>query len=592
MMRKNTRYTMPEVMDFDVVIVGSGLAGLRAALQIMKNDEGKLGIRVAIVSKLYLMRSHSVSAEGGTSAVLYPEEGDSMELYAWDTIKGSDFLADQDVVWRFVNLATDEIRLLERMGLPWNRREDGKIEQRWFGGLSFPRATYAQDKSGFFMMRALYDTLLRYDNWERFDEYFVTSMVLEGNRFMGFTAIELKTGRMVFFRGKAGVIATGGNGQLWRITATASSTTGDGYAMAYMAGLPLEDMEFVQFHPTGLVPKGLLITEAARGEGGYLINAEGERFMKRYAPSKMELAPRDIVSRAEMMEIAQGRAATDKISGLAHLWIDLRHLGKERIESKLPMIRELGLKNLGIDLAEAPLPVRPTAHYTMGGIRTDIDGKVLSEGNGAVDGLWSAGESACVSVHGSNRLGSNSTIECLVYGAIVGDGVYSYLEQHRGKDMAYPRDRVDSEEDRIFNGILGRESGGEDVYRIKNELKDAMELNVHVYRTEEGLKTALVKIRELKKRYQNIRVDDHRPTLNYNLQHALELGFMLEQAEVVTMGAYLRRESRGAHARLDYKERDDQHWLVHSLARYTPDGPKFEYAPVKITMWKPVARVY
>ncbi len=580
-----------EQLDFDVAIVGSGLAGLRTAIEIMRKDGGRGKVRVALISKIYLMRSHSVSAEGGTSAVLFPEEGDSFELYAWDTIKGSDFLADQDAVWRFVHLATQEIRLIERWGVPWNRREDGRIEQRWFGGLSFPRATYAQDKTGFFEMRALYDTLLKYEGWERFDENFVTSVVIENNQFKGFTTIDLRSGNMRFFRAKAGVIATGGAGQLYRITSTAASSTGDGYGIAYNAGLYLKDMEFVQFHPTGLVPKGLLITEAARGEGAYLVNRDGERFMKRYAPSKMELAPRDIVSRAIMTEINEGRGVRDEASGLDHVWLDMRHLGKEKIERKLPFIREIGLKYLGIDIVDQPLPVRPTVHYNMGGVHTDINGNVQSP-SGPVRGLWAAGEAACVSVQGSNRLGSNGTNECLVYGYIVGNEVYNYISNERPEPQSASPSVLEAEERRIFSEVLGRESGGEDVYELRDELKDTMEKNVHVYRNEAGLAEAVKKIKELKQRYKNIRLSDRGRVFNYNLQHALELGFMLDEAEVIATGALLRKESRGAHARIDYPNRDDANWLKHTLAVKGPDGPQFSYIPVKITMWKPVARVY
>jgi len=584
-----------EVLDYDVVIVGSGLAGLRTAIEILRRDKGRLGIRVAIISKLYLMRSHSVSAEGGTSAVLDPELGDSYELFAWDVIKGSDFLADQDAVWRFVHLATQEIRLLERWGVPWNRREDGRIEQRWFGGLSFPRATYAQDKTGFFEMRALYDTLLKYDNWDRFDEHFVTSVVLDGNRFVGFTAIDLKTGNMKFFRGKAGVIATGGNGQLYKITSTAASSTGDGYGFAYNAGIALSDMEFVQFHPTGLVPKGILITEAARGEGAYLKNANGERFMKKYAPTKMELAPRDIVSRAIMTEIMEGRGVTDKETGLQFVWLDMTHLGEEKIEEKLPFIRELGMKYLGIDIVNEPLPVRPTVHYEMGGIRVDIDGKVQSplSPNWTIKGLWAAGEAANVSIHGANRLGSNGTNECLVYGYIVGADIYNYLVNEKPDLPEIPQEKLKQEEDRIFNKVLHKETNGEDVYELKNELKDTMEKYVHVFRTEEGLKTALSKINKLKERYKNIRIEDRGSVFNYNLQQALELGFMLDQAEVIALGALMRTESRGAHARLDYPNRDDEHFLKHTIAVKGADGhPIITYIPVRITLWKPRPRVY
>ena len=367
---------MVEVLDHDVLILGSGLAGLRAAAEVLSQSGGN-NLSLGIISKLALMRSHSVSAEGGTAAVLHPEDGDSLELHAWDTIKGSDFLADQDAVWRFVTSCPDEMRQLERWGMPWNRKANGTIDQRPFGGHSYNRATFAQDKVGFFEMRTLYDKLQEYDNWSRYDETFVTSLVIEDGTFRGFTAIEMKSGRFLFFRAKAAVIATGGAGQLWKFTATSASVTGDGIAMAYAAGLPIEDMEFMQFHPTGLIPTGILITEGARGEGGYLLNSAGERFMARYAASKMELAPRDIVSRSIIKEISEGRGFKDEDSGLSFVRLDLRHLGRETIDSKLPFIKELSMKFIGVNPVEEPIPIKPTAHYTMGGIRVDIDGRAL-----------------------------------------------------------------------------------------------------------------------------------------------------------------------------------------------------------------------
>jgi succinate dehydrogenase / fumarate reductase flavoprotein subunit len=441
-------------------------------------------------------------------------------------------------------------------------------------------------------MRTLYDKLQEFDRWSRYDEYFITSLVIDDGAFQGFTGIELKTGSFVFFKAKAGIIATGGAGQLWKFSTTSVSTTGDGIALAYAAGLPIEDMEFMQFHPTGIIPRGILITETARGEGGFLVNSQGERFMKRYAPTRMELAPRDIVSRSIIREIMEGRGLTDEGSGLSFVHLNLTHLGREKIDKMLPFIKELSMQFIGVDPTEDPIPVRPTAHYTMGGIRVNITGRVMLDGTKPVRGLWSAGESACVSVHGANRLGSNSTSECLIFGSIVGQDVVKYIESSGGKSTDYAKAKVDSEEDRIFNQLMKNERGGEDVYEIRAKLKEIMDGDVYVFRTHAGLEEAVKSIRSLKNRYAKVRVTDRGKEANYNLQNTLEVGMMLDLAEVVAMGALLRTESRGGHARLDYTERDDVNWLKHTLAYQTKDGPKFEYAPVALTLWKPVERKY
>lgn len=582
---------MVETIDHDVLIIGSGLAGLRAAVEVMSRAESSVQ-SLAVISKLALMRSHSVAAEGGTAAVLYPEEGDSLELHAWDTIKGSDFLADQDAVWKFVSLCSGEIRQLERWGIPWSRREDGRIAQRPFGGHSFNRATFAQDKVGFFEMRALYDKLQEHSNWTRYDETFVTSLVVDDGVFRGCTAIELKTGAFVYFRAKAGIIATGGAGQLWKFTATSVSTTGDGIGLAYRAGLPIEDMEFMQFHPTGLIPTGVLITEGARGEGGYLVNSKGERFMQRYAPSKMELAPRDVVSRSMIREINEGRGFKDEDSGLPFLHLDLRHLGKEKIDAKLPFIKELSMKFTGVDPVEEPIRIKPTAHYTMGGIRVDINGRVLDGRAQVVKGLWAAGEAACVSIHGANRLGANSTAECLVYGKVVGEDIANYLASAKARPEDSQGSLVAGEEGRIYKDLFRNESSDADVYTVKAELREVMDRCVYVFRDEAGLTDAVREVKELKRIFRGAKVTDRGRVFNYNLQDVLEVGVMLELAEVVAEGALTRRESRGGHARLDYPNRDDMNWLKHTLAQRTADGPSFSYAPVTITMWKPVERKY
>ncbi len=582
---------MVEVIDHDVVVVGSGLAGLRTAAEVLTHSSGS-GLSIALVSKLALMRSHSVAAEGGTAAVLYPDEGDSLELHAWDTIKGSDFLADQDSVWNFVSLCPDEMRQLERWGMPWSRRDDGRIAQRPFGGHSYDRATFAQDKVGFFEMRTLYDKLQEYDNWERFDEVFVTSLVVEGGSFKGCTAIEMRTGKFIFFRSRACVIATGGAGQLWKFTATSVSTTGDGIGLAYRAGLPIEDMEFMQFHPTGLIPTGILITEGARGEGGYLLNAKGERFMSRYAPSKMELSPRDVVSRSIMKEIGEGNGFKDDDSGLSYVHLDLRHLGREKLDSKLPFIKELSMKFVGINPVEEPIPIKPTAHYTMGGIRVDNYGRVLDAESREVKGLWAAGESACVSIHGANRLGSNSTAECLVYGRVVGRDVVRYLAERSSGPSEAVSPLVRTEEERIFSGLLKNESSDEDVYAIKARLREVMDSSVYVFRDEKGLAAAVAEVKKLKERFRGVSATDRGRGFNYNLQDVLELDVMLDLADVVAQGALRRQESRGGHSRLDFPTRDDANWLKHTLATRGEGGPEFSYVPVRITMWKPVERKY
>jgi len=582
---------MVETLDHDVVIVGSGLAGMRAAVEVLSrwgDSENTLGV----ISKLALMRSHSVAAEGGTAAVLYPEDGDSLELHAWDTIKGSDFLADQDSVWKFVSLCPAEIRQMERWGTPWSRREDGRIAQRAFGGHSFNRATYAQDKVGFFEMRSLYDKLQEHRNWSRYDETFVTSIVTQDGVFRGFTGIDLKSGALVFFKARAGIIATGGAGQLWKFTATSVSTTGDGIGLAYRAGLPIEDMEFMQFHPTGLIPTGILITEGARGEGGYLVNSKGERFMQQYAPSKMELAPRDVVSRSMIKEINEGRGFRDEDSGLSYLHLDLRHLGKEKIDTRLPFIKELSMKFIGVDPAVEPIRIKPTAHYTMGGIRVDGNGRVLDSSSEFVKGLWAAGESACVSIHGANRLGANSTAECLVYGRIVGEDVADYLSANPKAAMPDESSVIAAEEDRIFKDLFRRETATADVYAVKAKLRNVMDESVYVFRDEDGLSDAVREIKDLKSQFKGVKVTDGSRVFNYNLQDVLEVGVMLDLAEVVAQGALNRRESRGGHARTDYPNRDDANWLKHSLALWTAEGPSFSYSPVTITMWKPVERKY
>jgi succinate dehydrogenase / fumarate reductase flavoprotein subunit len=570
---------MTERLTHDVLILGAGLAGLRAAVEISRRMEGKADI--GVLSKVQLMRAHSVCAEGGTAAVLRTEEGDSIELHAWDTVKGSDFLADQDVAWRFVKTIPKEILQLDHWGIPWTRDEHGRIAQRPFGGHSYPRATLAADKTGFFEMQCLYDTLMRYRCFTRYDEFFVTDILVEDGRFAGLLGIHAASGEMVIIQGKVLLIATGGGGTLYGFTTYSQTVSGDGMAMAYRAGLPLEDMEFLQFHPTGLVPSGILMTEACRGEGGYLRNAKGERFMEKYAASKMELAPRDMVSRAEMTEILEGRGFPHP-DGLDYVHLDLTHLGAEKINTRLPLIREVCIKFIGLDPIEKPIPVRPVAHYSMGGVECDINGLTR------VPNIWVAGEAACVSLHGANRLGSNSTAECLVWGGICGEEIVKALPKFKATSLSETR----VQEGRRHVEEIANRTGNENLYQVKQELRAMMDKYVGVYRKGGELNEALKKIVEIRERFKRAPVNDKGKVYNSNLFHALELENLIDLAEVTVAGALERKESRGAHARRDFSTRDDQEWLKHTLAFRTDSGPRLTYKPVTINTWKPVERKY
>jgi len=580
-----------ETIYHDVVIVGSGIAGLRAAVELKRKYGDKLN--VGMISKVQLMRSHSVAAEGGTAAALYPQEGDSFTLHAWDTIKGSDFLADQDVVWNFVKLMPEEILLLDHWGMPWSRRPDGRIMQRPFGGHSFPRTTMAADRLGHAAMRTLYNKLLQYDGWERYDEWFVTDFIIENNAYKGLFAINLKDGKLYMFRSKAAIIAMGGLGRLYPFTTYAHTVTGDGMAAAYRAGLAIKDPEMVQFHPTGLVPNGILITEGARGEGAILKNKNGERFMARYAPKFLDLAPRDVVSRAIYTEYLQGRAFIDEASGMPYVQLDMTHLGEEKINEKLPNIREIGIRYVGIDPVEEPLPVFPAAHYHMGGIATDIYYRVMTPDGKWVKGLFAAGEAAAASVHGANRLGGNATAECLVSGRITGMLAGEYALKV-GEPSSPEPDVAKKEEDFVW-GLLKRESGTPS-YQVKKQMHDIMMKDFYVFRDGTNMSEGLSELLKLRDSFlTSVYIEDKDTIYNTDLVAALETYNMLQDAVIVAAAALNRTESRGAHYRTDYPKRDDVNWLKHTIAVKdvsTNLGVSFTYQPVTLTTWKPVERKY
>jgi len=577
-----------ETISHDVLLVGGGGAGLRAAIAVAETNPN---LRVAVVSKVYPMRSHTVSAEGGAAAVISPT--DSLDAHAYDTISGSDWLSDQDAVEAFVREAPREMLRLEHWGCPWSRTPDGHIAVRPFGGMKNERTWFAADKTGFHMLHTLYQTSLKYQTLTWYDEWFVTSLIVDEGRCQGVVAIEMTTGKIHALLAKAVILTTGGCGKVFAFTTNANIKTGDGMALAYRAGVALEDMEFVQYHPTGLPFTGILITEAARSEGGWLLNKDGYRYLQDYDLGKpeptpvlrsMELGPRDRLSQAFVGEMRKGRTIESPYGPVVHL--DIRHLGQKVINTKIPFVRELCLKYENIDPITQMIPVRPVIHYMMGGVDTDIEGATR------LPGLYAAGETACVSINGANRLGSNSLTELLVFGARAGKAAARYAESQPDSSRGVLA-RAADEERRLHELLLEKKGGKERLANLRNEMQQAMEAGAGIYRDEGGLKAATKKIEELQRRFQDISLDDRSRTFNTELIACLELRNLLDLAEAIIHSALHRRESRGAHQRTDYPGRDDQKFLAHSLAYRTGDSaPRIEYAPVTITRWPPAERVY
>ncbi|HKN92937.1 MAG TPA: FAD-binding protein [Thermoleophilaceae bacterium] len=556
----------------DVLVIGAGLAGQRAALAAAES-----GASVGILSKVHPVRSHSNAAQGGINAALGEE--DTWESHAFDTVKGSDYLGDQDAIEIMCKAAPQEILDLEHLGVTFHRNEEGRLGTRAFGGASAARTYYVADITGQAILHVLYEQLLKHDEIYRYEEWFNTAIVRDDNGHVaGVVARNMRDGEMELFGAKAVILACGGNGQIYNPTTNALICTGDGIALAYRAGAPLMDMEMVQYHPTTLQGNGLLITEGARGEGAHLYNAQGERFMEKYAPNKLELASRDVVSRAEQTEINEGRGFPDGTVAL-----DITVVPRKRIHEALREIVNVGRDFAGVDITKEPIHIKPGNHYVMGGVKTDVDGQT------GIPGLYAAGEVACVSVHGGNRLGANSLLDTLIFGGRSGRHA-----AQRAKTMAQPtasRENLEHEE-RSIREIVGRDRTGRRVSEIKGELGQTMDKYAAVFRDEEGLNQALEIVRRLKEEAKTVAIDDKGKVFNQDLFGALELGYMLDNAECVVVGALERKESRGAQFRTDYPERNDDEWLKHINLTYSEDGPQISYSDVTITQWQPEARTY
>ena len=591
---------MTETIIHDVLIVGAGLAGSWAAMVA-----GREGVKnIGVISKVHPLRSHSGAAQGGIAAALAnvrpvantglegpleaaPEHGDPVdtpELHMFDTIKHSDWLGDQDKIEVLVNDAPNIIYEYEHMGCVFSRLDDGRIAQRRFGGHSMPRANYAADWTGHVLLHTIHEQCLRH-GVKFYSEWHLLELLIEDHICRGVVVMDILTGTLHTIRAKAVMFATGGYGRAFRITSNATANTGDGVAIAYQAGVPLMDMEFVQFHPTGIYKHGILMSEACRGEGGYLLNAAGERFMERYAPDKMELAPRDLVSRSEQTEIDEGRGIGEDRQGIL---LDLRHLGRERILERLPQVREIAMHFLGVDIIDSPAPIQPTAHYSMGGIPTDVDGRVLANASGdLIEGFFAAGECACVSVHGANRLGTNSLLEASVFGRRAGCAIAAYI--HGGASLhplAHPEPTL-KQQRRIDALMSDAPANGADkplrAAKLADELKTTMTNNCGIYRDEERLQAAHESVLDLQERYPAVRVMDHSRRFNTDILAALETENLLTFSEVIVAGAMVRKESRGAHYRTDHRKRDDQQWLKHTVAHLGEDGhPVLSYKDVTI----------
>ena len=565
-----------EKVSYDAVVVGAGLAGLMAAHEI-----ASAGYRVAVISKVFPTRSHSAAAEGGVAAYIpgNSDPNDSPEYMAYDTVKGGDYLVDQDAAELFAYKSGEIIDLLERWGVLFNRQPDGRIAVRYFGGQTYPRTRFVGDKTGMAMLHTVFEKTSGLGNVDFYFEWFAWELVRDESRVRGVVAFDMRNMTPVFFKAKAVVMAAGGMGMLYKHTTNSYIATGDGYAMALRAGVALKDPEFVQFHPTALYPSDNLISEAARGEGAVLRNAKGERFMARYAPKKLDLAPRDIVSRAIMIEIREGRGFPGGYVGL-----DLTHLGEEYIKERLALAYEAAKNFAGVDATKEMIPVRPAQHYYMGGIDVDITGK-----NSDLIGLFAAGEVACVSLHGANRLGSNSLLETVVFGRETGKAVVEFL-----KGYTEPSSDIDKEAEKAADSAYDvvKSESGPHFGEVLEKLRDVMWDYVGIFRDDGGLRTALSEITKLREEAKKVYVSDKSKVYNTEFYNALELKNMLDLALVIAYSALNRKESRGAHYRLDYPQRDDQNWLKHTIAYLRGNTVEITYKPVKITKWKPEAREY
>ena len=577
-----------DISSHDVLIIGGGGAGLRAAIAVAEVNPR---LNVAVISKVYPMRSHTVSAEGGAAAVI--KTGDTLDDHAYDTISGGDWLCDQDAVEAFVQEAPEELLRLEHWGCPWSRDPDGHIAVRAFGGMKKERTWFAADKTGFHMLHTLFQTTLKYTAIARYDEWFVTKLLVDDNRVQGAVAIEIMSGKIQAITAKAVILCTGGCGRVFPFTTNANIKNGDGMALAYRAGAPLKDMEFVQYHPTGLPFTGILITEAARSEGGYMLNKDGYRYLQDYnlgTPQpkpvlrSMELGPRDRLCQAFVQEMEKGRTIKGPYGDVVHL--DVRHLGEKLINTKLPFVRELCLKYQDIDPVKELIPVRPVVHYMMGGVSTNIHGAT------PLAGLYAAGEVACVSINGANRLGSNSLPELLVFGARAGRAAAEFASTQKESNGIILSQALD-ETKRLEAQFLEKTGGHERIATLREEMQKAMENGAGIYRTHSSLAEAAAKLRELQERFPSITLDDGSRTFNTELTAAVELGFMLDVGEAIVQSALHRTESRGAHQRTDYPKRDDEKFLAHTLIYRNADGSTHgDYLPVTITRWPPGERVY